>query len=205
MIKTRELVLFMVLLSSFASFGLAQSVTNFNITEGQVKEAQKAWCSALIQIGETKDKGGDYRSIASNILDSAYYYQNGIVLFKPTLTTGSQVFRMDKDGALAYFVGGNSTYASDTGFALKGWRRCESKPKGIILKGDTALSMGNVHAWDREGKETIVDKTWGYKLDENGKLRIVLHHSSLPYTPPAKSSVGGTAKAEEVQAKVPIE
>lgn len=176
------------LLSSFAGFGMGQSVTNFNITEGQVKEAQKAWCNALVQISETKDKGGDYRSIASNILDSAYYYQNGVVLFKPTLTTGSQVFRMDKEGALAYFVGGNSKYASDTGFALKGWRRCESKPKGIILKGDTSLSMGNVHVWDRDGKETIVDKTWGYRRDENGSLRIILHHSSLPYAPHTKTA-----------------
>lgn len=33
------------------------------------------------------------------------------------------------------------------------------------------------------GKVTKVDKTWGFKKDEKGQLRIVLHHSSLPYTP----------------------
>jgi hypothetical protein len=28
----------------------------------------------------------------------------------------------------------------------------------------------------------MVDKTWGYVRGPDGKLRIVLHHSSLPYS-----------------------
>ena len=28
---------------------------------------------------------------------------------------------------------------------------------------------------------TKVDKSWGYKKTKNGSLKIVLHHSSLPY------------------------
>ena len=43
--------------------------------------------------------------------------------------------------------------------------------------------MGNVYMWDTDGKETVVDKTWGYRADEKGNLRIILHHSSLPYKP----------------------
>lgn len=180
MIKT---FLSFAMLVTLATISFGQSVTNFNITEKMVADAQKGWCSALVQINETKEKGDDYKKVASDIIDAAYNYQNGIVLFKPTLTTGDQVFRMDKEGALAYFVGGNAKYAGDTGFALKGWKKCESKPKGIILNGDTALSMGNVHFWDKDGKETVVDKTWGYKIDEKGALRIILHHSSLQYVP----------------------
>ena len=45
-----------------------------------------------------------------------------------------------------------------------------------------ALTMGNVHLIDRDNKETTVDKTWKYVKDDAGKLRIVLHHSSLPYS-----------------------
>lgn len=161
----------------------AQSVSNFNITEKKVLEAQTAWCGALVKINETKEKGGDYKKVASEIIDAAYFYQNGPVLFKPTLTTGAQTFRMDKEGALAYFVGGNSNFKDDNGFALKGWKRCESKPRAFVLSGDVAISMGNVHIWNAKGEETIVDKTWGYKMDEKGNLRIVLHHSSLPYKP----------------------
>jgi hypothetical protein len=35
---------------------------------------------------------------------------------------------------------------------------------------------------DKNGKTTTVDKTWQFFKDDNGKLRIILHHSSLPYT-----------------------
>ncbi|MEM7270835.1 MAG: phosphoribosyl-AMP cyclohydrolase, partial [Pseudomonadota bacterium] len=30
---------------------------------------------------------------------------------------------------------------------------------------------------------TKVDKTFGYKKDADGAVRIILHHSSLPYQP----------------------
>ena len=32
------------------------------------------------------------------------------------------------------------------------------------------------------GVVTTVDKTWGFKKDDQGALRIVLHHSSLPFS-----------------------
>lgn len=172
------------LVIAFAGAGHAQSaVTSFNITEQMVLDAQKAWGDALVKISETHRAGGDYKKTASDIIDAAYNYQNGKVLFKPTLTTGDQTFRMDKEGALAYFVGGNSKYKDDTGFAIKGWKSVKVKNKGIILNGDTAISMGNVHITNHDGTETVVDKTWAWKMDENGKLRIILHHSSLPYKP----------------------
>lgn len=199
--KMKNLVFGLIALMGLSTVGFAQSVSNFNISEAKVIEAQKAWCGALVKISETKEKGDDYKKVAADIIDAAYYYQNGIVLFKPTLTSGDQVFRMDKEGALAYFVGGNSKYSSDTGFALKGWKKCESKPRGIILSGDTAISMGNVHFWDKDGKETIVDKTFGYKLDDKGDLRIILHHSSLPYSP--AKTVAANTNAKTKTAKKP--
>ena len=33
----------------------------------------------------------------------------------------------------------------------------------------------------QNGDITKVDKSWGYKQDSSGNLKIVLHHSSLPY------------------------
>lgn len=182
----KGIVLSAAMVFALAAGSFAQGVTNFNVTEKMVLDAQQAWGKALVSISQTHAKGGDYRKLASDIIDSAYNYQNGSVLFKPTLTTGEQTFRMDKEGALAYFVGGNPKFKDDNGFALKGWARYEIKNKGIILNGDTAISMGNVHLWDKDGNETVVDKTWGYKLDSNGNLRIILHHSSLPYKPAKK-------------------
>jgi hypothetical protein len=177
----RSSALAIVLAVSFGGAAHAQTVTSFNITEQMVLDAQKAWGDALVKISETHRSGGDYKNTASEIIDAAYNYQNGQVLFKPTLASGEQTFRMDKEGALAYFVGGSQKYKDDSGFAIKGWKAVRVANKGIILNGDTAISMGNVIITNNDGSETVVDKTWAWKMDENGKLRIILHHSSLPY------------------------
>ncbi|MBN8486070.1 MAG: hypothetical protein J0L50_15005 [Sphingomonadales bacterium] len=154
------------------------------ISLAEVEAAQTAWCGALVAISTENDTKGHAaaKTLAGQVLDSAYAYDMGPVLFKPTLTVAPQTFRTTRDGALAYFVGGDKTYPNDTGFALKGWRKCESVNTGVVITGNTAISMGNVTMWDAKGNVTRVDKTWGYVRGGDGKLRIVLHHSSLPYS-----------------------
>ncbi len=189
-VKTvKGFVLGMVMVLALTAVSFAQEVvyghktTNFNITEEMVINAQKAWAEALLKISKTHAEGGDYKKVASDVIDGGYNFQNGIVLFKPTLTNGDQTFRLNKEGALSYFVGGNSKYKNDTGFALKGWTKYITKNSGIILNGSTAISMGNIYLYDKAGNETVVDKTWGFKMNEFGELKIILHHSSLPYKP----------------------
>ena len=154
------------------------------ITVAEVEDAQRAWCGALVAISTEADTKGHAAAkiLAGQVLDSAYAYNMGPVLFKPTLTVAPQTFRTTRDGALAYFVGGDTAYPNDGGFALKNWRKCESANAGIVITGNSAISMGNVTMWDSKGAMTKVDKTWGYVRDGEGKLRIVLHHSSLPYS-----------------------
>lgn len=115
------------------------------------------------------------------MLDSAYNYSSQPVLFKPTLTHGKQTFRFDRQGALAYFAGGDPAYPDDAGFALKGWKTCRPEVRETFTRGSVALAMGNVYVTDAQGAEVMVDKTFGYVRD-GGSLKIVLHHSSLPYT-----------------------
>lgn len=173
-------------LSALAGAAFANAnVVNNNITEAEVKAAQDAWGRALIQISEDHLTGGveKAKATAEAVLDSAYGYNMGPVLFKPTLTTGDQVFRTTREGALAYFVGGNKRYPNDSGFALQGWKKYDFKNAAVYINGDLAMTMGNVMLTDKDGKVTTVDKTWGFKKDAQGKLRIVLHHSSLPYVP----------------------
>jgi hypothetical protein len=160
------------------------SVVNISITEAEVLAAQKAWGEALVSISTTYDEKGiaAARTLADNIIDQAYAYQSGLVLFKPTLTTGDQTFRTTHKGALSYFVGGDSSFPKDTGFALKGWRKVEIRNAGIFIVGNTATTMGNVILTDKTGKVTTVDKTWQFIRGGDGKLRIILHHSSLPYS-----------------------
>lgn len=159
-------------------------VVNRAITEADVIAAQRGWCQALVDISDANTNRGRAaaKALAERVIDSAYGYQMGAVLFKPTLTVAPQTFRTTRAGALAYFVGGDNAFPKDTGFALKGWTKCEAKNIAIFIAGDSASSMGNVMITDKDGKVTTVDKTWTYVKDDAGKLRIVVHHSSLPYT-----------------------
>ena len=153
------------------------------ITVAEVEAAQQAWGNALVAISTEADTKGQAaaRRLAEQVLDSAYGYGMGPVLFKPTLTVAPQTFRTSREGALAYFVGSDAAFPNDSGFALKHWRKFQIDNAGIIVTGNTAISMGNLTLSDSKGTMTRVDKTWGYVRGIDGKLRIVLHHSSLPH------------------------
>ncbi|EGF92473.1 hypothetical protein ABI_09100 [Asticcacaulis biprosthecium C19] len=153
------------------------------ITVAEVEAAQLAWGDALVAISTEYERNGRdaAKTLAGKVLDAAYAYDMGPVLFKPTLAAAPNTFRTTRDGALAYFVGGDSRFPADSGFALKGWRAYKIENAGIVITGNSAISMGNVHLTDAKGNVTVVDKTWGYVRGADGKLRIVLHHSSLPY------------------------
>lgn len=153
--------------------------------EQEVVAAQQAWGEALLRISADYREGGFERAreTAAAVLDQAYGYAWGPVLFKPTLTVAPQTFRTTREGALAYFVGNDEAFPDDSGFALKGWTGYEFENAAIHLTGDLALTMGKVRLTNADGDTTEVDKTWGFRRGEDGSLRIVLHHSSLPYTP----------------------
>lgn len=158
------------------------------ITYDEVNAAQQAWCDALIKIGQLKEEGKDYKTYAEQVIDEAYNYNQGKVFFKPTLAYGDKTFRNDKAGALSYFVGGDMNYPDDKGFALKPWLKARydnvgDKNEGIQIYGSVAITMGNVWVTDKDGNEVMVDKTWVFKKGKDGKLRIIVHKSSLPYSP----------------------
>lgn len=160
-------------------------VANRAITQAEVMAAQKGWCQALLDIGAAHAQGGQpaAKALAEKVIDTAYGYQLGPVLFKPTLTVAPQTFRTTRAGALAYFVGSDPAFPKDEGFALKGWTRCEVSNSAVFIAGDSASTQGNVSFTGKDGKVTTVDKTWSYVKDDAGRLRIVVHHSSLPYAP----------------------
>ena len=155
------------------------------ITEQELVEARQIWGSALVLISkEFEAEGIDAARGATNgMLDAAYGFELGQVLFKPTLACGQQTFRTTRDGALAYLVGHSEEYPGDSGFGIKGWRSVVSETAASFIQGDVAMWMGWVTCTDKTGCITKVEKSWGYKKDAAGTLRIVLHHSSLPYQP----------------------
>lgn len=155
------------------------------ITESELAAARQAWGDGLVAIAQAYDAEGidAARPVAESILDAAYGYAMGPVLFKPTMASGEQTFRTTKAGALSYFVAHDPDFPLDGGFALKGWRHVESATAASFIDGDVAMWMGWMIMTDKDGQVTTVDKSFGYSKDADGVLRIVLHHSSLPYQP----------------------
>ena len=172
-----------IVFSAAATSAFAEVVVNQAIGEAEVLAAQNGWCNALVNISSTYTKNGQpaAKALAEQVIDAAYGYQMGAVLFKPTLTVNPQTFRTTRAGALSYFVGGDPNFPKDSGFALKGWTKCDIVNAGIFITGNSATTMGKVHFTDKDGKITTVDKTWGFVKDGAGQLRVIVHHSSLEF------------------------
>ncbi|WP_240686571.1 phosphoribosyl-AMP cyclohydrolase [Aliiroseovarius marinus] len=155
------------------------------ITTEELKAAREAWGNGKVAISKAFEDGGidAAREVAGAHLDAVYGHALGPVLFKPTMASGDQTFRTTKAGALAYFCGHSEEYPLDGGFAIQGWRSMESVTSAEFIEGDVAMWMGWIMLTDKNGNVTKVDKSFGYKKDADGVLRIVLHHSSLPYQP----------------------
>ena len=153
------------------------------INENELADARVAWGNGMISISKAYEKSGidDATIVANEMLDQLYGFEFGPVLFKPTLSWGSQTFRSNKEGALSYFIGNNPKYPLDSGFGIKSWREVKSETSSTFVEDNIAMWMGWVTLIDKKGDQVIVDKSWGYKKTKNGSLKIVLHHSSLPY------------------------
>ena len=145
----------------------------------EVKEAQTAWGEGIVAIATAHTNGGDYIGLATDHVNTLYAYQMGPVLFKPTLAATDQ-FRPTFQTALSYFVASNNACPEDLGFAIRGWTNVRFENSDVIIDGNTALAMGNYFFTSQEGLEIKVEYTFGYIADENGGLRIQLHHSSMP-------------------------
>lgn len=153
------------------------------INENELADARVAWGNGMIAISKAYEKSGidDATIVANEMLDQLYGFEFGPVLFKPTLSGGSQTFRSNKESALSYFIGNNPKYPLDSGFGIKSWREVKSETSSTFVEENIAMWMGWVTLIDKKGDQVIVDKSWGYKKNKNGSLKIVLHHSSLPY------------------------
>lgn len=152
------------------------------ITEQEVTNAQQSWGAGVVKIGSLKDDRDQCEAYTESFVDGHYDFDNKEVLFKPTKTSVIQ-FRLTKEGALSYFIGGNSNYSEDNGFALQPWTNVRFENSAVILEETRALAMGNYFFTDLAGGETKVEYTFGYTKGSDGSLKIDLHHSSLPYDP----------------------
>ena len=123
--------------------------------------------------------GGNYEQVVS---EHVHLYAYGIVpvLFKPMLGAEQQ-FVLPLN-ALSYFVATNNA-SEDKGFAIKGWTAVRFENVDIFVDANVGMAMGNYFFTTPEGDEVKVEYSFGYILDAEGRVRINLHHSSMPYAP----------------------
>jgi len=167
------------------------------LTEIEVLECQKQWAGAIAAASAIYAEGGDYIQAAADAANELYGYGHTQVLFKPT-KAAEVPFRPTAADAMSYFVGGSvieGGYTEDAGFAInggKGWEKVEFYNHAIDVNGLTATAMGYYIFTDATTQDKVrVEYTFGYKRCADGKPRIYLHHSSVPYGPakPALAAV----------------
>ena len=149
------------------------------VTVADVENAQKEWGGGVVAIAAAHSSEGDFVERARLHVESLYAYDISPVLFKPTFAIEEQ-FRPTFEGALSYFVAENGVCPEDKGFAIKGWTKVRFENDNVVINGATAMAMGNYFFTNSKGEEVKVEYTFGYVTDSEGKLRINLHHSSIP-------------------------
>ena len=147
----------------------------------EIEKAQEKWGKGIVKIGELKDSLKECRMFTINFINKMYDYENGIVQFKPTKASDFQ-FRGDVKAALSYFIGSDSDFSEDKGFALNPWVKVDFENNSINIINDIAIAMGNYFFTDNDGGKTKVEYSFVYKKNDIGDLKIILHHSSLPYS-----------------------
>jgi hypothetical protein len=157
------------------------------LTIPDVLECQSKWASAIKTISKSYLDKGDFVGAAAEAAGELYGYGHFQVLFKPTKAREFP-FRPTPKDAMSYFVGGKNFspgYDEDGGFAInggEGWSEVVFTNHAIDLNDTTAIAMGSYHFTNATtGAVGKVEYTFGYKRCADGKPRIFLHHSSVPY------------------------
>ena len=146
--------------------------------EEDIINIQKEWASGIVKMGELSNDRDSLESFTSDFLDKIYDFNNQ-VLFKPTKAANEQ-FRNSKGSAYSYFIAGDDRECQeDNGFALSNWTEILFDNSNIIINEDIAIAMGN-YTFKNEAIKIKVEYSFVYK-NYGDEIKIILHHSSLPY------------------------
>ena len=150
------------------------------INKDTIIQTQNKWSSSIMKISSLRDNYELCLQYTDIFLNELYAFDKGIVLFKPTKAKDEQ-FRFTKEKALSYFIAGKKKICEeDSGFAIHPWKKITFNNSSYIIEDNIAFVMGNYYFTDLNDITLKIEYTFGYKLI-NDKMKIFLHHSSLPF------------------------
>ena len=159
--------------------------------KADVTNVQDKWKAAILSISKeylSNPTGEKYKDVAKAAAGELYGYDVGNVLFKPTKAKETP-FRVSAEGALSYFIGYDAIqpagFKEDKGFAInagKGWKEVRFENSQISCYDGLAFAQGNYFFTDYDSNVAKVEYSFAYQKMPDGKLKIVLHHSSIPFS-----------------------
>lgn len=154
--------------------------TSSNKLKKYIMLIQEKWGRGIVEIGKAYLDKKNYLLTTEKFLDTLYFFDEYTILFKPTKASKLQ-FRSSREEFLSYFIGYNKVSDEDKGFALEPWKEVKFENFNFCKYENFVLSMGNYIFINYDNNQTKVEYSFGYLFDKNNQLRIVMHHSSLPF------------------------
>lgn len=144
-----------------------------------IKSFLESWGQSIVEIGKQNNQPEIQKEATQTFITRFYGYDDFPVLFKPTKATKNQ-FRNNPEGALSYFIGENSNFPEDFGFALKPWEKVRFEFADINIIDKIGIAMGNYYFSNSNNEKIKAEFSFVVKKNSQQKLKIILHHSSSP-------------------------
>jgi hypothetical protein len=149
------------------------------IEQSEMLAAQQSWARGVMDLGTEMPR--EELLVRAEEHVRAHYLLDGSLLFCPTMAAVQQ-FRSTLDGVISYFVGGNPDFPEDKGFTLESWTAIRFENAGVISRDGVGIAMGNYFFGRADGTEVKAEFSFVYVRDEQGHIKIQLHHSALPFS-----------------------
>ena len=146
----------------------------------QVELAQKSWARYILKIGASYRKNENFQDLTKSMIEELYKFDHDEIIFKPTLAQETN-FRFSSEEVLSYFLGNNKNFPEDEGFAIKEWTNIIFNNLKIKKIGNLIISVGLYYFVDKNNTKLKVEYTFVYESDKREELKIILHHSSIPF------------------------
>ena len=138
-----------------------------------VLNAQSKWTKAFLKL----NKSDNVIKECEKFVDE-FYNKSPCVIFRPTKASKIP-FRTNRKNIMSYFITGS--IKEDKGFAINKWKSIEWNNVRVIIKHDIAICMGKYYFNSCDDDVIEAEYSFVYQKTKNNKLKIILHHSSLPY------------------------